>query len=190
MEISNAYATHPGKKAETEEKSEEEGEEKKEKLPEQAEYVIKHLPEEGIWYENDGKMQQLKEYSDRIPEDGSTFPLIALMNGKVPTEDQAEFLNKFSSLYEDTLNTFFEDDKNTKQTLPDIILQGSDGSGRTEVLCAAAIYAAVVRGQNVLYIVQDSSYANSLADKMKVRLAAEGETAEPTETAPEDLTDE
>ena len=145
--------------------------ERKGALPEQAEYVIKNLPKEGIRYENDGKMQQLKEYSDRIPEDASTFPLIALMNGKVPTADQAEFLEKFSSSYEDTLNKFFESGKpNSDQTMPDIILQGVDGSGRTEALCAAAVYAAVVRGQNVLYIVQDVDYASSLADKMKARL--------------------
>lgn len=146
-----------------------EGEEQK-KLPEQADYIIKNLPD-GISYGEDGAEQQLKEFSRRIPDNAASFPLIALMNGKIPTEDQAVFLDRFSTLYEDTLNNFFESAKpNSEQLLPDIILQGQDGSGRTEALCAAAVYAAVVRGQNVLYIVQDRSYASSLAEKMKSRL--------------------
>ena len=155
--------------AETEEKDEEE--EKKPKLPEQAAYIIKKLEEvEGISYDGDGQEQQITNFSHYIEENESTFPLIALMNGKIPTADQADFLNRFSSLYEDTLNNFIESTKpNSEQILPDIILQGPDGSGRTEALCAAAVYAAAVRGQNVLYMVQDGSYASSLAEKMKSR---------------------
>ena len=166
-------------KKEEEEKAKEESEEgseeekkKKEKLPEQAAFIIKQLEgKDGISYDEDGHLQPIEECSRYIPENEESFPLIALMNGKIPTEDQADFLNRFSSLYEDSLSKFFESGKpNSEPLLPDIILQGRDGSGRTEALCAAAVYAAAVRGQKVLYIVQDGSYAASLAEKMKVRL--------------------
>ena len=159
----------PEKKEGEEEEAEEEGEEKK-KLPEQAQYIVDNLPD-GISYGDDGEETSIKEFSPRIPENESSFPLIALMDDKRPTEDQADFLTKFSSLFEDTLNNFFENAKpNSEQLLPDIILQGPEGSGRTEALCAAAVYAAAVRGQKVLYIVQDGTYAAALAKKMKTRL--------------------
>ena len=68
------------------------------------------------------------KYGEKGSETRNT--LIALMNGKVPTEDQAIFLDRFSSLYEATLNDFFESGKpNSEPLLPDIILQGQEGSG-------------------------------------------------------------
>ena len=138
--------------------------------PPQAKYIKEHLPD-GITYEKDKK--EAPPFSPLIPEDVTSYPLIALMGGKTPTEDQKSFLDRFRSLYEDTLNDFFESAKpNSEQILPDIILQGEEGSGRTEALCAAAVYAAVVRGQNVLYFAQDASYAKKLAEKMSSRLVS------------------
>lgn len=156
----------------TEPKAKEAAGEEEDAIPEQAAYIIERLKDvAGIQYEEDGKEQQLAVFSPRIQENEKTFPLIALMNGKVPTEDQAEFLDRFGRFYEETLADFIENaSPNSEQTLPDLILQGPEGSGRTEALCAAAVYAAVVRGQNVLYIVQDSPYSSSLAEKMKSRL--------------------
>ena len=156
-------------------------------LPEQAAYIISNLPEGisyggdgGFRYEDGGEKQdkadkrklQPGRFSKLIQLDDETtsLPLIVQLNGLVPTEDQKAFLLRFKSLYENSLDTFFEERKaDSEQSLPDIILQGPDGSGRTEALCGAALYAAVVRGQNVLYIVQDSSYAKSLAAKMQSR---------------------
>lgn len=148
-----------------------EAEETKAGLPEQAAYITQNLPE-GITYADDGKEQQITDCSKYIAEnDASSIPLIALMDGKIPTEDQKAFLDRFNTLYENTLVKFIEDAKsNSEQILPDIILQGVDGSGRTEALCAAAVYAVAARGQKVLYIVQESSYATQLATKMKKRL--------------------
>jgi|GEM_PF-5599844 len=166
-----------GKQAAVPEEEEKAAEEEDE-IPEQARYIIEALEgRKGIRYEAGGR-QSLTSFSPHVKEDGGSSPLIALMNGLspaadqkrlIPTVDQKEFLDKFRDLYEEALADFLEENK-TQPALPDIILHGPEGSGRTEALCAAAVYAAVVRGQNVLYIVQDDSYARSLAEKIKARL--------------------
>ena len=151
--------------------------------PEQAEYIAEKLraafPSDGdghagIRYEG-VETQSPPEYS-KYAEDASPT-LIRLMNGKTPTVDQKTFLDRFDRLYEDALKFCFADGESGESGgsddaelgSPDLILQGADGSGRTEALCAAALHAVFERGQNVLYIVPDSSYAQSLAEKMNSR---------------------
>ena len=52
---------------------------------------------------------------------------------------------------------------------PDMILSGDEGTGRTEVLLAVALYAAIARRQRVLYLVPDSHQAEMLARRLEKR---------------------
>jgi hypothetical protein len=96
---------------------------------------------------------------------------LLLTGGKKPTEDQWKFLERFSASYRDALEKALENgDPQTVQTRADILLQGMPGSGRTEALCTAALYAALVRGQRVLFVVSDNQQSKILRDRLDGRL--------------------
>lgn len=94
-----------------------------------------------------------------------------LMGGKVPTRDQYEFMERFKNAYRDALDAALENgDPRPVPARADILLQGNPGSGRTDVLCAAALYAALVRGQYVLFVVPDNEQAQIIQSRLDGRL--------------------
>ncbi len=96
---------------------------------------------------------------------------LLLTGGKKPTEDQWKFFEGFSSAYWSALEKALENgDPQPVQARADILLQGMPGSGRTEALCAAALYAALVRGQRVLFVVSDNEQAKILRARLDGRL--------------------
>ena len=97
--------------------------------------------------------------------------LIDLPEGELPTRDQRNFFDRFVSSYEESRNAFLDnEDPRRPQMQADLILHGPVGSGRTTVLMAAALYAAAVRGQRVLYVVSSRKMAERLAGRINARL--------------------
>ncbi len=80
-----------------------------------------------------------------------------------PTKAQASFYKRFREVYE----TALEKAASGAYVSPDMILAGDEGSGRSELLRACAIYAAFARGQHVLYVVSDLRQADLVLKKMK-----------------------
>lgn len=107
--------------------------------------------------------------SSNVPE--ADFLYNCIMGFKSPTFDQMAFFERFIGSYEELQKSFLEN-QDPKQSMfrADIILQGCEGSGKTEALLGAALYSAIVRGQRVLYVVKDNFYAEKLSDKINDRL--------------------
>lgn len=99
--------------------------------------------------------------------------LIDLPEGELPTLDQRNFFDRFVFSYEESRNLFLDnEDPRRPQAQSDLILHGPVGSGRTTILMAAALYAAAVRGQRVLYVVSSRKVAGRLAKRINDRLRA------------------
>jgi len=131
--------------------------------------LCSHLPD-GVRVEGDAPVRV--SLPDVSPfHEGADGGWLLLSGGKTPTEDQWQFLQRFSMAYRDSLEKAL--DHGEPQALPtraDILLQGMPGSGRTEALCAAALFTALVRGQYVLFIVSDNQQAKILQARLDGRL--------------------
>ena len=106
-----------------------------------------------------------------ISKSADANPLWMLMGGSEdqrPTELQVQFFNRFRTTMDEARLARFKGN----ETSTDIILAGDEGSGRTEVLLAAAMYAAFARRQRVLYLVSDSGQAVTLCAKAERRFKA------------------
>lgn len=142
-------------------------------LPETARLLLENLPE-GI--SRSGKVRWRRPGRFSVDSDTSVDPaglkyLIDIPEGSVPTEDQRAFFDRFIASYEEARTGFLEnEDPRAPQKQSDILLHGCEGSGRTTVMLASALYAAIVRGQHVLYIVPSRDVARRLADRVNSRL--------------------
>lgn len=100
-----------------------------------------------------------------------------LMGGdKKPTRDQQEFFNRFVEAFGAARRGFGQDAAGQQEPSdrPDLLLVGQDGTGRTEILLAAALYAAVVRGQRVLFLCAEPEACSGLAGRASLRLRRMG----------------
>ena len=111
------------------------------------------------------------------PGGGEEYGLTYLLGGdKIPTEDQVKFFLRFVESFNKVRKDFGErtDFKESSggedSKSADILLLGEDGTGRTEILLSAALYAAVVRGQRVLFLCADQRGAEMLAARARKRL--------------------
>ena len=131
--------------------------------------LCSNLPE-GVRVEGGkAKLTPVPGTSPLLENAGEEFGL--LMGGKHPTEDQYAFLERFKRTYRDALEEALGNgEPRPVSAKADVLLQGNPGSGRTEALCAGALYAALVRGQHVLYIVADNEQAKILRDRLDGRL--------------------
>ena len=86
-------------------------------------------------------------------------------DGQRPTELQTEFFLRFREAWEESRLAA----QKGNSMSPDMILSGDEGTGRTEVLLAVALYAAIARRQRVLYLVPDSHQAEMLARRLEKR---------------------
>ena len=92
--------------------------------------------------------------------------------GKRPTRDQQEFFNRFVEAFGAARqNEVGQEEPSARH---DLLLVGQDGSGRTEILLAAALYAAVVRGQRVLFLCSEPEACEQLAGCASRRLLRMG----------------
>lgn len=149
-----------------------EAESERDSIPPSARWITGHLPE-GVRLDGEVAQFILDDCSHLATGSGASVGTAALFGGLTPTSDQYGFLVRFRQAYEDNLNRFFDNqDPRASLNCADMIVQGIDGSGRTEALLAAAAYASMVRGQNVLYVVPDAACARMLAAKMNARYGA------------------
>lgn len=82
-----------------------------------------------------------------------------------PTVDQTAVVDRCHNLFEKaltTLNAAAED-----RSCPGFVVSGPDGSGRTTALIAAAVFAAFVRGQYVLYLAGDEQQASRIVEEIQ-----------------------
>ncbi len=94
-----------------------------------------------------------------------------LMGGVWPTVDQWKFFQRFNSAHAEMLSNQIEEmDPKADAMRADMIVHGPDGSGKTEALLAAALHAAVVRGQRALFLVPESECAKVLVHRTEARL--------------------
>jgi hypothetical protein len=127
------------------------------------------LPDGVLAEEGNPKLLSLSDTS--AIHEGAGDGWLLLTGGKKPTEDQWQFLERFTRSYRDAFERSLENgDPQIVQTRADILLQGTPGSGRTEALCAVALYASLVRGQHVLFVVPDNEQAKILRDRLVGRL--------------------
>ena len=126
---------------------------------------------ESVW------RRKVTDQSPFLLQGGDEYGLRYLMGGdKTPTKDQVDFFKRFVKSFNDARKEFgertdFREIPNREDSKrADILLMGEDGTGRTEILLAAALYAVVVRGQRVLYLCADPGGAEKLAKRASKRL--------------------
>lgn len=100
-----------------------------------------------------------------LPDADPLWVLMGAREGFLPTQSQVRFFDRFRNALEEVR---LAADKGNSIS-PDLILSGEEGSGRTESLLAAAIYAAFARRQRVLYLVADGNQAEELCRKANQR---------------------
>ena len=88
-----------------------------------------------------------------------------LFGAHVPTSDQVSFLRDFRSLHDDRVRRRIAGETGGRSQ--DMFLLGHEGSGRTEVLCAAAVQTALLRGENVVYFVAGTVEARSVLHRIR-----------------------
>lgn len=144
-------------------------------IPAGAEYLLANLPD-GVEAEPGPKGVPVYKRSvgkTSLPAENVNFGLDYLMGGdKKPTEEQEEFFERYVKSFENARGEFaqranFDDGKHRA----DMLLLGEDGTGRTEILLAAALYAVVVRGQRALYLCAAEDDCRWLASRAAERLA-------------------
>lgn len=141
-------------------------------ISESAKSLVENPPD-GVTLEGEVEMRSpdLCASADNGADPLGLHFLIDLPEGGTSTKDQRNFFDRFVSSYEDARNGFLEnEDPRIPPKQADLILHGADGSGRTTILLASALYAAVVRGQRVLYFVSSGSDAEKLADRVNAHL--------------------
>jgi hypothetical protein len=74
-----------------------------------------------------------------------------LFGGHVPTADQLEVYERFHSYHRRLIES--GDGADGAEFGADLVVLGNPGSGKTTALTACAVYAALVRGQRVLFLV-------------------------------------
>jgi hypothetical protein len=86
----------------------------------------------------------------------------------VPTVDQEEMFQRFRDSYQEVVRDGWSWQSGT--TVPpsaDLLVQGDPGSGRTTALIACAVYAALGRGQRVLFLVANRQRQQIVKQRIK-----------------------
>ena len=140
------------------------------KLPEWVERVRARLPS-GIAL--DGDICRMAIPDAARPDPRPDPELLLMMAGKTPTVDQSAYFRRFRDAHDMAWRKLYEENRSTIASVGcDILLTGVEGSGRTEMLLASALHAAVVRGECVLYVTLSSSQARALKDRVDERVAS------------------
>ena len=106
--------------------------------------------------------------NSNAPEADDLWLLMGGDESRRPTELQVEVFKRFRDAWEESrLAT-----QKGNVMASDMILSGDEGSGRTEVLLATALYAAMARRQRVLYLVVDSHQAEVLSARLQKRCSS------------------
>lgn len=96
----------------------------------------------------------------------SRADLSRLFGGHVPTVDQVEVFERFRSYH----RRLVEGGDDNKEQSADLLVVGHPGSGKTTSLTACAVYAALVRGQRVLFLVPTLLRQDAILERIEVFL--------------------
>ena len=99
-----------------------------------------------------GPPERIRLAPDQISPDSPRTDLKHIFGVDVPSMDQVTVFERFQRSYRELI----EDGWGAQQRSADLLVMGNVGSGRTTALLACACYAALVRGQRVLFLVPDS----------------------------------
>ncbi len=99
-----------------------------------------------------GPPERIRLAPDQISPDSPRTDLKHLFGVDVPSADQVTVFERFERSYRELLEAGWS----SGQRSADLLVMGNIGSGRTTALLACACYAALVRGQRVLFLVPDS----------------------------------
>ena len=125
---------------------------------------------DGISIDGELRQETVPSAAKFDPDPDPVFRL--LMGGLTPTTGQSAFFRRFCNAREDTWRKLYEQNRSMLATAGgDVLLTGMDGAGRTEALLAAALYAALVRGENVLFVVSSHDRALALAKVVGKRVS-------------------
>lgn len=143
-------------------------EEEEDAVPEWVDGLRASLPE-GVTLENDIRRTIIPQTSRPAPD--APDELLMFMGDNVPTMDQAAFFRKFRDQYENAWTELLDNNKSDIEDVScDLLLSGVEGSGRSEILLASAMYSSLVRGQGVLYICETKAQAEALKRKFDSRV--------------------
>ena len=106
--------------------------------------------------------------NSNAPEADDLWLLMGGDESRRPTELQVEFFKRFRDAWEESRQAT----QKGNVMASDMILSGDEGSGRTEVLLATALYAAMARRQRVLYLVADAHQAEVLSARLQKRCSS------------------
>ncbi len=150
----------------------EEEEEDSEGYPRWVDTLRKHIKEAVVGIQV-GEVEPLVGH-DVASIDENNTELALLMGDINPTTDQSLFYRRLKDAYCDRVAGVKKLTEHGVDSLhcysPDIILQGDIGSGRTESFIAAALYGALVRGQNVIFVTNSQRLSELVVGKINVRL--------------------
>lgn len=136
--------------------------------PEWLERVVNKLPE-GIALEDGVALVPVPDAVDCDPHPDPV--LLLLMDGRIPTIDQSAFFSRFRTVHDNAWRKLYEENKPKISSVGcNLLLTGVEGSGRTEMLLAAALYAALVQGECVLYFAASREQARALKEKADARI--------------------
>lgn len=120
-----------------------------------------------------------------LPEavrDGPASPLAEarqdlklFFGGVLPTTDQAEAFDRFAQSWEQVVaHGAGADNPSAGPPSADILIQGTPGSGRSRLLRACALQAALVRGQRVLVLLPDEERCRFWVERLTGELESLG----------------
>ena len=112
------------------------------------------------------------EVPDAARFDPSPDPVLLLfMDEKTPTVDQSAFFRRFRDVRDEAWRRLYDENRSVIGAVScDLLLTGVEGAGRTEIMLASALYAAVVRGECVLYITASLDRARAFKEKVDSRI--------------------
>lgn len=146
--------------------------EETERYPKWVDALRKHVKESATGLQV-GEVEPLVGH-DVASIDDENSELALLMGDIKPTTDQSKFYQRLKDAYCDRVAGVKKLTEHGVDSLhcysPDIIVQGDVGSGRTESLVAAALYGALVRGQNVVFVANSQRLSELVVAKINARL--------------------
>jgi len=111
-------------------------------------------------------IERIRLAESEVSPDSPQLDLKHVFGVPVPTADQVRLLKRFRDLYRRLVDGTDGD----AEACADLLVQGDPGSGKTTALLACAVYASLVRGQRVLFLVPDGLRQEAVRDRIDLFL--------------------
>jgi len=114
--------------------------------------------------------QRLESYSEAPTSDADHLKVF--FGGVVPTTDQLTLFDRFRQSYQEVIRDGWVGQSRGHQPSADLLVEGDAGSGRSTTLMACAVYAALGRGQRVVYLVPNRRRQQAIKQRIDEILAS------------------